>query len=66
MHPKDQIIGNKNDLPKTISSFRNEHSMMKLFSMIEPNNVYEDLKDDGWIVAMQDELHQFKKIMYGT
>jgi len=34
---------------------------MKLFSMIEPNYVYEDLNDDGWIVAMQDELNQFKK-----
>jgi hypothetical protein len=41
---KNQNIGNKNDLLKTISSFRNEHSMLRLLSMIEPNYV--------WIVAM--------------
>ena len=31
--------------------------------MIEPTKVDEALTDDGWILAMQDELNQFK--MYG-
>ncbi|KAK2451189.1 putative mitochondrial protein [Trifolium repens] len=29
--------------------------------MIEPKNVDEALTDDGWIVAMQDELNQFQR-----
>ena len=29
--------------------------------MIEPKNVDEALSDDGWIVAMQDELNQFQR-----
>ena len=29
--------------------------------MIEPTKVDEALTDDGWILAMQDELNQFKK-----
>ena len=29
--------------------------------MIEPTNVDEALTDDGWILAMQDDLNQFKR-----
>jgi len=29
--------------------------------MIEPTIVDEALADDGWILAMQDELNQFKR-----
>ena len=29
--------------------------------MIEPTKVGEALTDDGWILAMQDELNQFKR-----
>ena len=32
-----------------------------LFSLIEPKNVYEALTDSDWIMAMQDELHQFER-----
>jgi len=28
---------------------------------MEPKNVYEALTDSDWIVAMQDELHQFER-----
>jgi len=28
---------------------------------MEPKNVYEALTDSEWIVAMQDELHQFER-----
>jgi len=28
---------------------------------MEPKNVYEALTDFDWIVAMQDELHQFER-----
>jgi len=29
--------------------------------MIEPTKVDEALTDDGWLIAMQDELNQFKR-----
>jgi len=33
---------------------------------MEPKNVYEALTGSDWILAMQEELHQFEKIRYGT
>jgi len=33
--------------------------MLGLLSVIEPTDVDEELSDDGWIVAMQEELNQF-------
>src|SRR4030066_1755335 len=35
--------------------------MLGLISMIEPTSVDEALSDDGWIVAMHEELNQFKR-----
>ena len=60
-HPEDQIIGNKDSPRRTRSHFRPEESALGLLSMIEPTKVDEALTDDGWILAMQDELNQFKR-----
>ena len=60
-HPVDQIIGNKESPRRTRSHFRQEESALGLLSMIEPTKVDETLTDDGWILAMQDELNQFKR-----
>jgi len=60
-HPEDQIIGNKESPKRTRSHFRPEESALGLLSMIEPTKVDEALADDGWILAMQDELNQFKR-----
>jgi len=60
-HPEDQIIGNKESPRRTRSHFRPEESTLGLLSMIEPTKVDEALTDDGWILAMQDELNQFKR-----
>ena len=35
--------------------------MIGLLSVIEPTTVNEALSDDGWILAMQDELNQFQR-----
>jgi len=35
--------------------------MLGLLSVIEPATVDEALSDDGWIVAMQEELNQFQR-----
>jgi len=60
-HPEDLIIGNKNSPKRTKSYFRQEESMMGLLSVIEPTTVDEALSDDGWIIAMQEELNQFQR-----
>jgi len=60
-HPEDQIIGNKESPRRTRSYFIQEESMVGLLSVIEPTIVDEALSDDGWMVAMQEELNQFHR-----
>ncbi|KAK2452140.1 putative mitochondrial protein [Trifolium repens] len=60
-HPEDLILGNKESPRKTRSDYQQLDSLLGLISMIEPKNVDEALTDDGWIVAMQDELNQFQR-----
>ncbi|RDX89017.1 hypothetical protein CR513_29311, partial [Mucuna pruriens] len=50
------ILGDKSEDVKTISLFKNQASCA-LMSEIELKNVEEALKDDDWIVAMEEELH---------
>jgi hypothetical protein len=45
---------------KTRSTFRNE-SMLGLISLVEPTSIDEVLADDGWIVAMQEDLNQVQR-----
>ncbi|RDX58051.1 putative mitochondrial protein, partial [Mucuna pruriens] len=54
------ILGDKSDGVETTSSFKNQASCTLVFE-IEPNNIEEALKDDDWIVAMEEELHQFTR-----
>jgi len=60
-HLEDQIIGNKDSPRRTRSFFKQEESMIGLLSVIEPTTVDEVLSDDGWILAMQEELNQFQR-----
>jgi len=56
-HPEDQIIGNKDSHRRTRSYFRQEESTIGLLSVIEPATADEALSDDGWKLAMQEELN---------
>ncbi|GJU20809.1 retrovirus-related pol polyprotein from transposon TNT 1-94 [Tanacetum coccineum] len=57
-HPLDQVIGNLNQ--RTLRSQAQNHSNFFCFiSTIEPKNVNEALKDESWVIAMQEELNQF-------
>ncbi|GJV86215.1 retrovirus-related pol polyprotein from transposon TNT 1-94 [Tanacetum coccineum] len=57
-HPLDQVIGNINQI--NLRSQAQDHSNFFCFiSIIEPKNVNEALKDESWVVAMQEELNQF-------
>ncbi|GJT39298.1 hypothetical protein Tco_0939163 [Tanacetum coccineum] len=57
-HPLDQVIGNLNQ--RTLRSQAQNHSNLFCFiSTIEPKNINEALKDESWVVAMQEKLNQF-------
>ena len=43
------------------SRLKNFCAFYAFLSDIEPKNVYETLTDLDWIVAMQEELHQFER-----
>ncbi|GJS60589.1 zf-CCHC domain-containing protein [Tanacetum coccineum] len=57
-HLLDQVIGNLNQ--RTLRSQAQNHSNFFYFiSNIEPKDIKEALKDESWVVAMQEELNQF-------
>ncbi|GJU18823.1 retrovirus-related pol polyprotein from transposon TNT 1-94 [Tanacetum coccineum] len=57
-HPLENVIGNLNQ--RTLRSQAQHKSNFFCFlSTIEPKNVVEALKDESWVVAMQEELNQF-------
>ncbi|GJW48315.1 retrovirus-related pol polyprotein from transposon TNT 1-94 [Tanacetum coccineum] len=57
-HPLYQVIGNLNQ--RTLRSQAQNHSNFFCFiSTIEPKDVNVALKDERWVIAMQEELNQF-------
>jgi len=60
-HTEDQIIGNKDNPRRTRSDFRQEEFMIGMLSVIKPATVDKALSDDGWILALQEELNQFQR-----
>jgi hypothetical protein len=58
-HPLDNIIGHLNQ--RTLrSQAQDKNNFFCFVSTIEPKNINEALKDESWIMAMQEELNQFK------
>ncbi|GJZ39766.1 zinc knuckle CX2CX4HX4C containing protein [Tanacetum coccineum] len=57
-HPLENVIANLNK--RTLRSQAQDKSNFFCFlSTIEPKNVDEALKDESWVVVMQEELNQF-------
>ncbi|GKB35251.1 retrovirus-related pol polyprotein from transposon TNT 1-94 [Tanacetum coccineum] len=57
-HPLDNVIGNLNQ--RTLRSQAQDKSNFFCFlSTIESKNINEALKDESWVMAMQEELNQF-------
>ena len=46
---------------KSTNLLTHQESMIGLLLVIEPTTVGEALSDDGWILAMQEELNQFQR-----
>nr|GEU48610.1 retrovirus-related Pol polyprotein from transposon TNT 1-94 [Tanacetum cinerariifolium] len=58
-HPLGNVIGNLNQ--RNLRSQAQDKSNFFCFnSTIEPKNINEALKDENWVMAMQEELNQFK------
>nr|GEX97042.1 retrovirus-related Pol polyprotein from transposon TNT 1-94 [Tanacetum cinerariifolium] len=56
-HPLENVIGNLNQ--RTLrSQAQNQSNFFYFISTIEPKNVNKALKDESWIIAMQEELNQ--------
>ncbi|KAK8926656.1 hypothetical protein KSP39_PZI018977 [Platanthera zijinensis] len=60
-HPRDQIIGDPRDGVRTRRGTINEILHLSFLSQVEPKKFDEANKDASWILAMQDELHQFER-----
>ncbi|GJV31884.1 retrovirus-related pol polyprotein from transposon TNT 1-94 [Tanacetum coccineum] len=57
-HPLVNVIGNLNQ-GTLRSQAQNQSNFFCFISTIKPKNVNEALKDESWIIAMQEELNQF-------
>ncbi|GJU45248.1 retrovirus-related pol polyprotein from transposon TNT 1-94, partial [Tanacetum coccineum] len=57
-HPLENVIGNLNQITLR-SQAQNKSNFFCFISTIEYKNVNEALKDESWIIAMQEELNQF-------
>jgi len=61
-HPTDQIISNINKGIQTRRSvYQNFCAFYSFLSNIEPTDYKMALADPDWVLAMQDELNQFKR-----
>ncbi|KAJ9557281.1 hypothetical protein OSB04_011895 [Centaurea solstitialis] len=60
-HPLYNVIGDVNDGVKTRSASANYCLHKSFLSKIEPKNVSQALDDYDWLLAMQEELLQFKR-----
>ncbi|CAN1335388.1 Retrovirus-related Pol polyprotein from transposon TNT 1-94 [Linum perenne] len=59
-HPPSLVIGS----PSARLITRSKHSLFDqqaMISLTEPKNTKEALKDENWIIAMQEELNQFQR-----
>ncbi|GJR10264.1 retrovirus-related pol polyprotein from transposon TNT 1-94 [Tanacetum coccineum] len=57
-HSLENVIGKLNQRTPR-SQAQNQSNFFCFISTIEPNNVNEALKDESWIVDVQEELNQF-------
>ncbi|GJV30967.1 retrovirus-related pol polyprotein from transposon TNT 1-94 [Tanacetum coccineum] len=58
-HPLENVIGNLNQI--TLRSQAQDKSNFFCFiSTIKPKNINEALKNENWVMAMQEERNQFK------
>ncbi|GJZ25788.1 hypothetical protein Tco_0570041 [Tanacetum coccineum] len=57
-HPIENVIGNLNQRTLRLQA-QDKSNFFCFLSTIKPKNINEALKDESWIIAMQEELNQF-------
>jgi hypothetical protein len=65
-HPVDQILGDISKGVTTRSHLANFCEHYSFVLSIEPFRVEEALQDPDWMLAMQEELNNFKRMKYGA
>jgi hypothetical protein len=60
-HPFDLILGDPDVGVRTRSATSNQCNYAGFLSSMEPKLIEEALGDSDWVIAMQDELNQFKQ-----
>jgi len=60
-HPPEQIIGDTSDGIRTRRFFINNDGNMTMISHIEPKNIQQAICEESWVIAVKEELSQFKK-----
>jgi hypothetical protein len=57
-HPLDSVIEKINE--RTLrSKVQSQSNFFCFVSTIEPKNINEAIKDESWVISMQEELNQF-------
>jgi hypothetical protein len=65
-HPVDQILGEISKGVTTRSRLATFCEHYSFVSSIDPFRVEEALQDPDWVLAMQEELNNFKKMKSGA
>ena len=60
-HPINQIIGDSSRGVQTRSASSEQCLYVSFLSLIEPKKIDEAMNDPSWVIAMQEELHQFER-----
>nr|GFC25321.1 Gag-Pol polyprotein [Tanacetum cinerariifolium] len=65
-HPLKQVIGNPSQSIRTRRQLESDAEMCMFaltVSRTEPKNIKEAMTDSAWIESMQEELHQFDRLV---
>nr|GFC22661.1 hypothetical protein [Tanacetum cinerariifolium] len=65
-HPLEQVIGNPSQSVRTRGQLESDAEMCMFaltVSQTEPKNIKETMANSAWIESMQEELHQFDRLV---
>ena len=60
-HPLENLLTDLSSGITTRSGMKNHYAHSAFLSMVEPKKISEALQDADWIIAMEEELHQFER-----
>ena len=60
-HPLENLLTDLSSGITTRSGMKNHYAHSVFLSMVEPKKISEALQDADWIIAVEEELHQFER-----